>query len=259
MNTPINYISLEDALWIQFSEELISFGHSGLPSDVHFTISFDSRSENINFHVTRNVGNALSKPKITIACINKELFRELQNPLANAIFAKLFSPLDIRFWRSKYGRDLYYCSFTELEKDKRKNDLEEKMIEGFKEISHIKRKTRLKIKGATEEKLMNMVASSKMKNLLLDNLQRIPAKYTNPTDVGCLLTRKKAILFMRVGDTWYQINQQLKPVELLMAGVDTNTSAELINKFNESLQVIKTAKSYQDTRPYDNPIHLIRL
>src|SRR5215212_2980491 len=120
MNKQIDYISIEDSLWIQFTEELISFGHNGLPSDVHFTISFDRRSENINFHVTRNVSDASSKPKITIACIHKELFKELQDPLAAVLFHKLFVPLDIRLWRGKYGKDLYYCSFNELEKDKRK-------------------------------------------------------------------------------------------------------------------------------------------
>src|ERR1700743_1741142 len=78
MNTTINHISFEDSLWIKFSEELISFGHKGLPSDVHFTISFDPRNEDINFHITRNVSNQLNKPKITIACIHKELFKELQ-------------------------------------------------------------------------------------------------------------------------------------------------------------------------------------
>lgn len=115
------------------------------------------------------------------------------------------------------------------------------------------------IKGATEEKITNLVASSKMKNLLLDNLRCIPTKFAGPTDAGYLIAKKLVVPFMRLGDHWYQINQQVKPVELLMAGVDTTTSAELINKFNESLQVIKTANSYQDTQPYDNPIHLSRL
>lgn len=49
-----------------------------------------------------------------------------------------------------------------------------------------------------------------------------------------------------------------KTGSLLMAGVDTATSKDLVNKFNESLAIIKTAKSYHDTEPYDNPICLIR-
>lgn len=259
MNAQIDYISIEDSLWIQFREGLISFSHNGLPSDVHFTISFDPRSENINFHITRNVSNSFDKPKITIACIHKELFQELHNPLATAMFHKLFVPLDIRFWCGKYGKDLYYCSFNEFEKDKRKQELEEKMISGFKEISRIKKRTKLKIKGATEEKVTAMIASSKMKNLILVNLRRIPRKFTSPTDAGYLVTKKQILLFLREGDNWYQINQGVKPVELLMAGVDPEISAELITKFNESLPIVKIANSYRDTEPYDNPIILTRL
>ncbi len=259
MNTQIDYISIEDLFWIQFGKELVSFGHHGLPSDVHFTISYDKRSDNINFHLTRNVSDTSNKPKITIACINKQLFRNLQPSLTGPIFNKLFLPLNIRFWRGKYGKYLYYCSFTELEKDKRKQQLEEKMISGFKEISHIKRKTRLKIKGATEEKITAMFGSAKMKNLLLDNLRRVPARFACPIDVGYLVTKKQSVLFIRVGDDWYTINNQISPVELLTAGVDTATSTELINKFNESLAIIKKATSYLDTQQYDKPICLVQL
>jgi len=258
MNNQIDYISIEDLFWIQFKYELVSFGHHRLPSDVHFTISYDRRSEDINFHLTRNVTDASDKPKITVACMNKQLLRDLQAPLASALFNELFVPLKIKFWRGKYGKNLYYCSFNELEKDKRKHHLEEKMISGFKEISHIKRKTRLKIKEATEEKIIAMFGSTKMRNLLLDNLRRIPAKFSNDTDTGYLITKKQMVLFIRVGDTWYTINDKVRPAELLMAGVDTTTSTELIRKFNESLAIIKTAKSYHDTNPYGNPICLVR-
>jgi hypothetical protein len=258
MNTQIDYISIEDFFWIQFREELVSFGHHYLPADVHFTISYNSRSEDINFHLTRNVFDCLNKPKITIACMNKELFKDLQEPLSAAIFNKLFVPLDIRFWRGKYGRDLCYLSFSELEKDKRKEQVEEKITQSFKEISHVKRKSKLKIKGATEKKITGIIASAKMRNLMLDNLRSVPVKFIHHSDAGFLLTKKQVVPFIRFGDNWYRIKDQVKPMDLLMAGVDTVTSKELVNKFNESLTIIKTAKSYHDTEPYDNPICLVR-
>jgi hypothetical protein len=140
----IDYISLGGLGWAHFRAQLIAFGHARLPTDVHFTISYDRRSEDVNFHLTRNVHGNEKKPKISIACINKELLDKLQARIAQTVFSKLFLPLDISFWRSKYGRRLYYLSFADIEQDCRKVGIEAAINNEFQKLSHIKGKTQLK-------------------------------------------------------------------------------------------------------------------
>lgn len=260
MDHSINYLSVENLAWVHCKKELTSFGHHSLPPDVHFTISYDKRSGDINFHLTRNVSNKESKPKIGIACINKELFNKLQEPIAQAVLGQLFLPLDITFLRRKYGRRLHYLSFSDMEQDKRRGDIEANITNGFKKISSIKRKSRLKISSPNESILTSIFLTAKMRNLLLDNLKILPRQFsTTTTDTGFLLAGKTIVPFIRVGQDWYRINDRCNPIDLLLAWIDVPTRRELRAKFEESISFIKTAKTYKDTEPYDIPICLVEL
>lgn len=259
MDHAIDYLSVEDLGWAHFKTQLVSFGHHGLPPDVHFTISYDRRSEDINFHLTRNVPTNENKPKIAIACINKDLLNKLQVPIAQTVLGKLFLPLDIKFIRSKYGRRLFYLSFSDIEQDNRKMEIEAKITNDLKKISSIKRKTRLKINSPNETVLKSMFLTAKMRNLLLDNLKKLPKQFSNTTDTGFLLAGKTTVPFIRVDHNWYRINDQVNPIDLFLAWIDTSIRKELVAKFTESISFIKTAETYKDTEPYDTPIRLVEL
>ncbi len=259
MNHAIDYLSVEDLGWVYFKTQLTSFGHHGLPPDVHFTISYDKRSEDINFHLTRNVTTNENKPKIAIASINKELLIKLQAPIAQIVLGKLLIPMDINFWRSKYGRRLFYLSFAEIELDNRKVEIVTKITNDFKSISSIKRKTRLKISSPNETVLKSMFLTAKMRNLLLDNLKKDPKKFSSMTDTGFLLAGKTTVSFIRVDQNWYRINDRINPMDLFLAWIDSSTRTELVDKFTESIAIIKTATTYKDTEPYDTPIRLVEL
>ncbi len=67
-----DYFSINKKFWIKLSNRLISFGCDALPNNVHFTIGFDERSPDINFHITKNTSDAKNKPQIKIFVTNKK-------------------------------------------------------------------------------------------------------------------------------------------------------------------------------------------
>lgn len=75
MSTQIDNISINDVLWLRVQGHMISFRFHGMQEDVHFSISYNSNSPDINFHITRNTENADNKPKIEIARIKKVSWR----------------------------------------------------------------------------------------------------------------------------------------------------------------------------------------
>lgn len=259
MDHAIDYLSIEDLGWVHFKTQLTSFGYHGLPPDVHFTISYDKRSEDINFHLTRNVPANKNKPKIAIACINKDLLNKLQAPIAQTVLDKLFLSLNIKFIRSKYGKRLYYLSFADIERDDRKISIEATIINDLKKISSIRRKTRLKLNSSNETVLKTMFLTAKMRNLLLGNLKKLPKQFSNTTDTGFLLAGKTIVSFIRIDQNWYRINDRTNPIDLFLAWIDLSTRKALIDKFTESISLIKTAETYRDTEPYDTPIRLVEL
>ncbi|MBA3283855.1 MAG: hypothetical protein H0U27_02185 [Nitrosopumilus sp.] len=259
MDHEIDYISVKDFGWAHFKTQLNSFGHHGLSPDVHFTISYGKRSEDINFHLTRNVSDNANKPKIAIACIDKDLLNKLQAFIAQIILSNLLLPLDISFLRSKYGRRLYYLSFSDITQNSRQIDIEAKITNDFKRISSVKRKTRLKISSPNETVLKGMFLTAKMRNLLLGNLRKLPKKFSNTTDTGFLLAGKTSVSFIRLDQIWYQINERINLMDLFLAWIDSSTRKELVDKFTESISIIKTAETYKDTETYDAPIRLVEL
>lgn len=68
----LNYISFASKMQIHFSDERVSIGLNTFQSDIHFTLAFNSNSPDINFHVSRNIGDPKTKPKSEVIRMKKE-------------------------------------------------------------------------------------------------------------------------------------------------------------------------------------------
>ena len=143
MEAQPNQISIEDFLWVRLQNAQFNFRYKGMPSDVHFTVAFNSKSEDINLHLTKNIqGDPNRKPYIRIAEINKNDFETFMNEDAPKIMLQLIlESFDLVKFKNKYGSDIGFIS-----QDKKENYsvIQKLLEEKFKEISRFKRKRRLK-------------------------------------------------------------------------------------------------------------------
>lgn len=259
MHTAIDHISINDIFWIHFSPHLISFGFKGLPANTHFTISFDDRSPDINFHVTKNVADSTNKPEIKIVCIDKILLDEVAPSLALAMLNRLLKPINLSELISKHDYDLGFISFDSFEYSDTYSLTEQKFIDSFKDISRFRKKTRLKIEGDIEKRLESFAVSEDLRASILHNMVDLSTEFQKPVDGGIIISEENVVQVVRINDEWFTIREDLKPNDLLTVFINPKLSNQLIWKTKRALVAIKYATTFGDTKHLSKPMRIVKI
>lgn len=258
MIEPIDNISINNVFWVQMRPYLVSLGFKGLPDNIHFTISFEDRSADINFHVTKNYSDPKNKPKITIVCIDKFLLEEITPSITFALLNKLLRPLNIEELKSKYDYNLGFIPFASLEHSDTYSLTEQKLIDSFKDILKIRKNTRLKIEGDIEKSLETFATSENLQTSIFNNMVELSTYFQKPFDGGMIISEENVLQVICINDKWYTLRTDLKPVELLTAVVNTKLIKKIIAKTKRALISIKYATTYEDTEHLNKPIRLVK-
>ena len=258
MTKTIDSLSINDLFWVQIKEHLISFRFKGIPIDTHFTIGFDERSPDINLHITKNTADPTNKPKITIVTIDKTLLKQDINSLALKLLNKILQPFDINEYKSKYDYNLGFISFENLQNTNSVSITEQGLIDSFKDISEIKNKTRLKIKGDFENRLETFAKSEKLQSEIFDNIVELTEEFTTLVDGGMIISEDNTVQVIRFNDKWFTLRTDLKPIDFVTLLVNSDLAKLLFYKTKRALVIVKNSNTFDDTRQHNKPIRLVR-
>jgi hypothetical protein len=254
-NLKLDNFSVENLFFIIVKPHLVSFRVNSLPKDIHFTIGFDERKTDFNFHITKNVPDPNNKPKLEIVLIDKKLFENAFPEIRLNIIKFLLEPISIDELKEKYNNDVGFLSFDKLEKFK--DYSLSNLFESFKENIEIIRNKKLKIKRDIEESFLNFVIDEKKQDDLLNHIEDLLIDFNKPTDGGIILTRDKAIHVIRITDNWYSLNLNFKPIDFLKLIIESDLAEQLVDKVKKEIEIIKTCNTYADSQIHNNPIRLI--
>lgn len=257
MKKRIDNISINGDFWVQLKTHLVSFRFKGLPKGVHFTIGFDKRSSDVNFHVTNNHSNPNDKPQIKIVVIDKNHLEKIAQSFPMILYNLILSPFDFNDLQEK--DEFNFIPFNDLESPELSSDVLQDLIDRFKDISRIRKKTRLKIEGDVEKRLESLVYSEDLQKSIQEKV--VSFDPTNKTeknvDGGVLLIENKSIFLIRIFQDWFFFNFDINPFDLLCAYVDPLLAKHLIWKTKKSIVRVKNATNYADTEKFNTPIRLI--
>lgn len=242
----LNEISFNGWFWIRFNSQLIIFDWEDLPKGVHYTIAFNENSEDINFHITKNVEDEKGKPHIEIARINKKLFgkwlKEFVPLLPSLLLKYIVKPLNIIELKNKYGNKLDFIHFDGLMQS---NLLEQVLVENFDGMYRkLKKDTKLRVKGDIERGFENFVTSKKVKAVVLNNMSNLKSVYK---EVGVIVSRENIIPAIYTDNKWFSIEEKINTFELLKEFISPELLQLLNNKINKALEIIQEAKNCDDT------------
>lgn len=259
MKDAINHIRLENIAWIRFAKHVTSFGWKDLQNDVHFSISHRPQDDFVNLHITRNVDGTErnNNPKIEIARISKTDANE-----ALSIFAKLLShstwePLSLNLSKRKHKRSPkhLYLPFTYIEKGKQFFRIRRGIESILQKASTQKGGKKLTIAQTIAADLEKWVSNPSMGNFLLKQLKKLPLKPSEKFQTGLLLSKEYTgcIRFNKHGIYKLKDNPLLTVLERLFG---PNLLVTLTQHIQSSINTISKSISYQQTKQYNNPIHL---
>ena len=131
------------------------------------------------------------------------------------------------------------------------------MIDSFKEISRIKKKTRLKIEGNVEERLNNFFASNELSDLAFDNMTDLTTDFERNIDGGIIVSEEKVFYAIRIINEWFLLKETFEVPDIVKRFVPVEIIRKINWKTKRALVAIRKATFFDDTRHLNNPIRLI--
>lgn len=251
----IDNISINDQFWVQFKDSLISYGLKVLPKNVHFTLSFENESEDINFHITKETG-LKDKPQIKILLINKARLIDMLPTTLNIMFNMLFKRLNVRRLKRKYKSSQFF-PFDFIESPEAQSVLETEFVNGFKPITKLRKKTRLKINGNIEDQMSSMIESKQFQDMIFNFAYQEARKSNYQPAKGVVMLPTGAIGVFCIGQQWYSMRRDIKIKEFIGSVISSEMITEINWKIKRSLIAIKHAECYQDVKHLNDPIRLL--
>lgn len=258
----LNHISIEKLFWVRFQRHQLNFSFKGKLSDIHFTVAFNSNSEYVNLHLTRNVPNidGKLKPRFDIVIISKNDLEEFADELPIRLLNLMLEPFDLEKLKAKHGDEIAFLSQDVFKEGEEQYAIIQKQLtDGFKKHSVRHRKSRIKIQDSILESLKDFATSPEIHNCVLQHAVQLPEKFEKPFEAGMLITDEEVVHVIRDGNRWMKMREDVRPEHLLECITNPELAKQLISYTKRSLVRLKKANTIRDTEYFNNPIYLYRV
>lgn len=256
MNIPIKSVSISGIIWGEVEENRISFSIEGMDKGVHFTIAWNKETSDTNLHITRNTGDGSNKPYIRIIEIDKASRDKMEALIPTILAGKMFRLLSFKKYSHKERKNIRLLFQDELENDSGLSDVVEYMGSAWNDASKIKKRNRLIVSDKFQKVIYGLKDSNSIKKLLLRSMRALKKNsFDSPAwRVGYFLKGGEITPFISINGKCFAIKKiTIYDLLNLFAKKDAEKLADYVY---ESLEFIKTAKSWQETLPYNKPFTL---
>ncbi len=258
MTEPINYIKIEETLWLKAGDSVFSFGFNCMEKDMHFSISYSKGLDEFNFHVTKNTNELHNKPKVEIVRIPKKDFLESLPSIGICMLNTILEPIQLRHYKKhnkKYNTKIQFLSFTKLN-----DSIEQKKFENLLHISFQpsikRRKKKIEFSKGYQDSIATLANSREIRALTRKKLKYLPFDLPKNNDSGFIISKHYTGVVVRIGCKWYKIKEGINFVSFLKTYFSEELVKTLLFKMNMALERVKRAKTFEEIKNYNKPIYL---
>jgi hypothetical protein len=191
--------------------------------------------------LTKNTEDKNNKPKIEIFRINKELLEQTFKERYFTLLSNILEPVNTSVLTD--GTTPEYISTKDIEEKGEKT-----ILNSFTDKDYqIKRKRRLKIKTDLEKKLSEISENTELQELYKTMRKPLDSS-TEFLEGGIIVTpTDSTIAAIKIFGSWYRFRDKIELNELFKGIIEPTTITRLKQRFDESLTVIKEARTFADT------------
>ena len=253
----ITSLSVGDFFWGEIDETRISFRYKDMPGDVHFTISWKNEN-NINLHITKNIGDGNRKPKIDIVRWDKDLVDKFLPYVPALVIGNFYSPISLKKYPRSSRRNIRLIFFDELESHPVYKTLGDDASVIIKKHSVIRRKKKMSIKPSVEKEIIHFFKSKGVNSIFLNNLRSLKVNSFESSDSRCgiIFLGKRMNHFVAHKNKCYILNRNKSLNAFLKVFMKPELVDGITKKIADALIQIQDAKTYEDTLPYNKPYQL---
>jgi len=252
----LSRIQLEKIFDLFLRKGQVFFRLGQLPMDIHYTLVYNEKYDDINLHLTRNVSDQNNKPHIKIFKIKRQLFlNNIEAFVENLIYTCL-KPIDMAEFGKDNDYEVGFISFDDLNN----SDLEKSFRKdaAIAIAPYLKKKgnRELKILDGFQEDLFKIAIGKDFQDKIYDLMQPVADSYDTIIEGGVIVTNTSANTVVRIKGQWYFLRTDMTPFQMLRSIVNRRTAYHLICKWEDAVERIVTANSFSDTELYNNPCQL---
>jgi hypothetical protein len=248
-----NYFSFNDLFWVRFNSNLVTFGYKGLPENVHWTLSYNLGSSDINLHLSKNVKNVSEehKPRIYIIRVGKTFLEMHAKELFLRFWKSVMEPIEL----SEIDQEVLgtYAS-SNGDGSQVHKEIEERFLEWCKQNSVIKQGTRVKF---------NVDLTSDIETILTKNIdsESLLEEITINIKSLCEMTFESGVFLppdgppiIKIEDKWYRHKEftSMEPIVAVFFGEEI--AKTLCEYVQNSITLVGRANTRQDVAHFDSPM-----
>lgn len=240
----INNFSFRGLFWIQLTEDRITIESPFLPAKVHLTLAYNSSSDFVNLHWSKNIGEKEKKPKVEIFKINKVLMQEVFMENFYQFIYNLTEPIPGEHLVDEGGKQVDYVSLDDIE-----SEGEKILIGSFTKSDYdiIPKDQKLRVTADLTGKFQTIATNDTLIQLWKSNLKPISSS-NKDLEVGVMSAGGNSIAAMKLFGSWYRLKEEHSLESVLRGIVSPATIQQIKKQFLHGLAVIKDACTNEDTQ-----------
>ena len=254
----LNYISFADKMQIHFSKDRVSIGLTSFQSDIHFTLAFNNNSPDINFHVSRNIGDPKTKPKSEVVRMKKETAEQFIEDFSGFLLNHILEPLDVEILQKQNIELLHFITDTDFQTNKFYHSVNEQFSQIIVNIAKEKRKGRFKIKDGLEEELTKLLPDESAFMEYCFSGKNLSEVSNQVIESGKMITDTEFLPVINFYGKWYLPKNNVDVIGLIKIFQKRKLSLQIIYRFKRAIVAVRNANTFKEIQHLNKPVIIVK-
>ena len=238
-------ISLEGKLMFRFTNNVLNLWFEGLQKDVHFSLSLNKNSPDINLHVTREVNNPGNKPKYEVFVIARNICDDIGNNFGRYILYKTLTEFDVTKLNSEVVPK--FISHDYMKKYDFYFFIEEQLIQSASNYLKYKGKKELRVKNNVVEELEKLTPDESAFIELYNAAPNVVEVNNEVMQSGIIVTDKNSYSVIRYNGKWYLPNN-ITLNDLMTGFCGEKLTKQLFYRMKKGIVIVRKANSFEEVK-----------
>lgn len=249
-------ISFEGKLMFRFTDNVLNLWFEGLPKDVHFSLSLNKNSLDINLHVTREVNNPGNKPKYEVFVIARDICDDIGNNFGRYILYKTLTEFDV----SKLNSEVVpkFISHDNMKEHEFYFSIEEQLTQAASNFLKYKGRKELRVKNNAVDELEKLTPDESAFIELYNAAPDVAKVSDENIQCGIIITDKNSYSVIYYNGKWYLPINSITLNNLMIGFCGEKLTRQLTFRIRKGIVIVRKAYSFQEIMDLYNRFRIIK-
>lgn len=230
----------------RFTDNVLNLWFEGLPKDVHFSLSLNENSPDINLHITREVNNPGNKPKYEVFVIARNICDDIGNDFSRYILYKTLTEFDV----SKHNSEVSpkFISHDKMKEHEFYVFIEEQLTQAASNFLKYKGRKELKVKNNAVDELEKVTPDESAFIELYNAAPEIAEVCDENIQSGIIITDENYYSVIHYRGKWYLPNNNITLNELMTGFFGEKLTNQLFYRIKKGIAIVRKANSFDEVK-----------